>query len=479
LSIQKVQGEVRDLAYNALQAWPWRRLHKLDPDALAGALIFLLTVAIFLASPVHQIADSRFSMLVSESLIQRRTFTLDHYRIPGLAPVVTHGSASNTSIYQIEHVNGRFYHFFPPGSPVLSIPYVALLNLCGISATHPDGSYNQRGEGIIQGSLAALLMAALAAVFFYTARLLLPLSWSVWLALGGALGTQVWSTASRALWTDTWGTLLLGLVLLSVLADAVGKRRLEPIQLATLLSWAYFVRPTYSIQIVALTIYILIYRRQLFLRFASTGAAWGAAFVAYSLFHYGKLLPTYYYLVNQLSFASFPTAFAGNLISPSRGLLVYVPVLGFVVYLQLRFARWNTHARLSLLALAVCAAHLLLIAGFTPWWGGHAYGPRYTTGIVPWLVLLGVLGLKALFEWSGADAPESGRRRVATLYFGAALLVLSILINMRGATSHAAWRWNVYPQNVDQYPERVWDWRQPQFLATPAAASQSEAFSQP
>jgi hypothetical protein len=441
-----------------------------DRDALAGALIFIFTSAIFLASPVHQIADSRFSMLVSESLIHRRTFTLDHYRIPDLLPVQTYGSASNTSIYQIEYVKGHFYHLFPPGSPVLSAPYVALLNLCGISAANSDGTYNQRGESIIQGSLAALLMGALAAVFFFTARLLLPVGWSVWLALGGALGTQVWSTASRALWTDTWGILLLGIILLSLLADATGKRRLSPVCLATLLSWTYFVRPTYSIQIVALTIYIFIYRRHLFLKFALTGAAWCAAFVAYSELHYGQLLPTYYYLVSQLKLDSFPTAFAGNLLSPSRGLFVYVPALLFVAYLHLRFARWNSQARLTLLALGVCAAHLLLIASFSPWWGGHAYGPRYTTGIVPWFVLLGILGVKAMFEWRGKDALErEGRRqRQVSVYFGAALLALSILINMRGATASAAWRWNLYPQNVDQHPERVWDWRHPQFLATQA-----------
>lgn len=440
-----------------------------NPDALAGALIFVLTSAIFLASPLRQIADAKFSMLTSESLIHRRTFTLDHYRIPDLAPVRTYGSASNTTLYQIEFVNGHFYHMYPPGSPVLSVPYVALLNLCGISASHPDGTYNPRGERIIQGSLASLLMGALAAVFFFTARLLLPVVWSAWLALGGALGTQVWSTASRALWTDTWGILLLGVALLCILADATGRRRLKPIPLATLLSWMYFVRPTYSLQIVAVALYIFIYRRPLFLKFALTGAAWGAAFVAYSQFHYQRPLPTYYYLASQLKLDSFPVAFAGNLFSPSRGLLVYVPALIFVAYLHLRFARWDTHARLTVLALSVCAAHLLLIASFSPWWSGHSYGPRYTTGIVPWFVLLGILGVKAMSVWREKWSREGeGGRRQVSLYFGAALLALSILINLRGATASATWRWNLYPQNVDQHPERVWDWRRPQFLATKA-----------
>jgi hypothetical protein len=451
-----------------------RRLVRFDRDALAGALIFALTTAIFLASPLRQIADSKFSTLVSESLIHRRTFTLDHYRIPDLAPVLTYGSASNTSLYQIEFVNGHYYHLYPPGGHVLSAPYVALLNLCGVSAAHPDGSYNPRGERIIQGSLASLLMGALAAVFFFTARLLLPVAWSAWLALGGALGTQVWSTASRALWTDTWGILLLGLALHSVLADAAGKRRLNPVWLATLLSWMYFARPTYSIQIVAVAVYILIYRRHLFMRFAFTGAAWCAAFVAYSEFHYRQLLPTYYYLASQLKFDSFLTAFAGNLVSPSRGLLVYVPALFFVAYLHLRYRRENSHARLTRLAVAVCAAHLLLIASFSPWWSGHSYGPRYTTGIVPWFVLLGIIGVRAMLTWREKLSPAEGgdmRRRPASLYFGAALLALSVLVNLRGATASATWRWNLYPQNVDQHPERVWDWRHPQFLATKAGTT--------
>lgn len=439
-------------------------------DARAGALIFILISLIFIFSPMRQIADSKFSMLTSESLIHRRTFALDHYRIPDLAPVRTYGSASNTTLYQIEFARGHFYHMYPPGSPILSAPYVALLNAFGISASRPDGSYNERGERIIQGSLAALLMGALAAVFYFTARLLLPPAWSAWVAVGGALGTQVWSTASRALWTDTWGILLLGLALLSLVADAVGtRRRLSPVLLATLLSWMYFTRPTYSIQIVAIALYVLVYRRRLFPKFALTGAAWCALFVAYSEYHYGRPLPTYYYLASQLKLDSFLVAFAGNLFSPSRGLLVFVPALLFVAYLLLRYARSDEHARLTRLALSVCVAHLLLIACFSPWWSGHSYGPRYTTGLVPWFVLLCILGIRARLRWREKHlSVDEQRRRQPALYVGAVLLALSILVNLRGATASATWRWNLYPQNVDQHPERVWDWRHPQFLATKA-----------
>ena len=48
---------------------------------------------------------------------------------------------------------------------------------------------------------------------------------------------------------------------------------------------------------------------------------------------------------------------------------------------------------------------------------------------------------------------------------GVSLLLGSVFINTLGATSHATWVWNQRPKEIDNYPERLWDWRQPQFLA--------------
>jgi hypothetical protein len=48
---------------------------------------------------------------------------------------------------------------------------------------------------------------------------------------------------------------------------------------------------------------------------------------------------------------------------------------------------------------------------------------------------------------------------------GALLPAVRIGINGRGATSEATAMWNVRPASVDEHPERLWDWRDPQFLA--------------
>jgi hypothetical protein len=49
--------------------------------------------------------------------------------------------------------------------------------------------------------------------------------------------------------------------------------------------------------------------------------------------------------------------------------------------------------------------------------------------------------------------------------FSFALIVAAVFIHGRGATASATMAWNSLPANVDQHPERLWDWRQPQFLA--------------
>ena len=100
------------------------------------------------------------------------------------------------------------------------------------------------------------------------------------------------------------------------------------------------------------------------------------------------------------------------------------------------------------------------------WWAGPCFGPRFLTGSVPWFVLLGVLGLRAALTWRAERAADALKGWRAQSAFGVALLVLSVFVNANGAIRQATWEWNEGPPlNVDLYPQRVWDWRRPQFLA--------------
>jgi hypothetical protein len=445
-------------------------------DWLVAGSIFVVALLVFWFSPVHQLTDSNYSILLSESLLKHRSFTLDSYNIPRQQPRYHDNTFKNGEMYQLETVGPHLYYYMPTGSSVLSLPYVAVMNALGVSAANADGTYNPEGEETIETGLAAILMAALAAIFFFTARLLLPLRWSVVIALAGAFATQLWSTASRALWSDTWGVFLLGIVVWMLLAhesgtgvppvnhtqDARATSKLNPIALASLLAWSYFVRPTNVISILAITVYLFVRYRRLFVAYAITGAVWLSLFVTYSWYHFHQLLPNYF-LLNRLSFSAFWTAFAGNLVSPSRGLFVFVPVLLFVAYLLIEYRRHLSSRPLILLALTIIAVHLVIVAGFTPWNGGFCYGPRYTTSIVPWFVLLSILGIRAMLTWR--DSSPTKRAPVGQLSAGALLLLVSLILNARGATSQETWAWNNWPTSVDKVPGKIWDWRQPQFLA--------------
>ena len=443
--------------------WLTARGH-LTSTTWAGVVIFFVALLVFWLSPVTQVTDSNYSMLLSQDLLEHRSFLLDYYAIPRLPPKFHDNTYQNGDMNQIELVKDHFYYYFPPGTSILSVPFVALMNAFGVSAANADGTHNLEGETKIQARLAGLLMAILAVVFFYKARLALPPSWSVVLGLGSALGTQVWSTASRALWTETWGILLLGIVVWMLLGSETAGRRINPLLLGTLLAWAYFVRPTNVVPILAITIYLFLYQRQTFIRYVLTGAVWLGLFVAYSWYHFHQFLP-YYYLANRLSFEDFWIALPGNVISPSRGLLVFVPVLLFIVYLLVRYWKQIAYKRLVWLSLIVITVHMIVIAGFKPWNGGFSYGPRYSTGLVPWFTLLGILGIRAMLEWRKQNTNTNTLAWRAQLAVGTLLLLLSILLNARGALARDTWVWNVRPTNVDSVPNKVWDWRQPQFLA--------------
>jgi hypothetical protein len=434
-------------------------------DKLIAGLIFAGTLLIFWFSPLYQVSDSSYSMLLSQSLLEHRSFMLDYYAIPRLPPVEGDLTYKNGPIYQIEWVGNHLYYFLPQGSSVLSVPYVALANAFGVSPANADGTYNAAGEVKIETGLAALLMALTAVIFLLTSRLLLPLGWSVLIALGSTLGTQIWSTASRGLWSHTWATLISAIVVYLLLVAETGKRRFNPILLATLLSWAYFVRPTANVAIIAITVYIFIRYRRLFLPFAVTGAIWLAGFVAYSLHLYGKPLPSYY-AANRLTFTVVLPALLGHLVSPSRGLFIYVPVLCFVAYLLIRYRRYVRRWSLVGLALCVMISHLIIISGFVHWWGGFCYGARLTTDLVPWFVLLAILGVEAMLSWRKQQpAISSLLAWNIQMAVGVLLLAASVFINARGAFARETETWNVYPVDVDQKPAKLWSWREPQLLA--------------
>src|SRR5262249_32443332 len=161
-------------------------------------------------------------------------------------------------------------------------------------------------------------------------------------------------------------------------------RRIPGPLLATLLSWMYFVRPNAAITVIAVSIFIFICHNDEFMMYAATGLAWLFAFIVYSQKVFGQLLPDYYLLGSALDMNGWFVALVGCLISPSRGLFVFVPSTLFVIYMVARYWRTLPNRRVAFLSVGIICGQLIVVASWPEWWGGFSYGPRVLTDTIPW-----------------------------------------------------------------------------------------------
>ena len=120
-------------------------LRKCFWEALCILGIFLISISVYLKAPVSLVYDSNFTILVSESLIKEQSFFLDSCNTPH-DNRHTYRAEDGRLPYQLREVNGHIVYFYPNGSSVLSVPYVALMNVIGISAENPDGCTAREGK---------------------------------------------------------------------------------------------------------------------------------------------------------------------------------------------------------------------------------------------------------------------------------------------------------------------------------------------
>ncbi|MEL6714750.1 MAG: hypothetical protein AAFP86_13290, partial [Planctomycetota bacterium] len=92
-------------------------------------------------------------------------------------------------------------------------------------------------------------------------------------------------------------------------------------------------------------------------------------------------------------------------------------------------------------------------------WGGHGYGARFSTDLVPLFALLGALGLAG----RAVAAPSARTRRVENAALIAAAL-FGALLNGAGAVSTGGEEWNRVPVPIGEDPGRCFDWSRSQPL---------------
>jgi hypothetical protein len=437
-----------------------------------GALVFVVVATVYLSCPVKGISDLIWSIPTVFSIMQEGDADLDEYQ-PTFKELNGHG---------IVQVDGHYRNYFPIGPTLVAlVPIWTFNQLVNLVAT-PVAPFPKLAKGVgnwqrnfsrvgkidlsffmVTEMVLGSLLAALAAVFIQLMALeLLPMRWALVVTGVFAFCTPVWSTASRDLGQHGPSVLMLSVALWLL----VRARRIpwSAALAGPFVALSYVMRPTNSLSVILLTVLVAIRYRRALPGYCATALLVAIPFCAYNLSVYDSVFPPYYRAerIVPASADLFFEALAGNLISPARGLFVFSPVFllsGYGFVLEWKAARERAMAVLLLSAMVL---HWLVVSSFPHWWGGHSYGPRFMTDLVPYLCyfLVPVVG-----RIRGVMASAVVRREILPIAFcfGAAW---SAFTHLRGATSQAVAEWNARPQelDVDRYPERLWDFRDPPFF---------------
>jgi len=429
-------------------------------DKVIAIAIFLGVLLVHVSSRNITSTDSIWSIHTAMSIIQEGNTDLDEYQ------ALIAGTPNHD--YAIENRNGHLYTPYPIGASLAAVPFVWVIDrLSAFASPVRFADYLQHARPEETELFIASLIVALTTVVIYgMARLFLDQRRALVLVVVFAFCTSAWSTASRALWQHGPSMLMLALALYLIL---LAKERPFLSQfVAVPLALAYVTRPTNSLSVLVLTIYVFMYYRRYFVRYLLWALLIAVPFIAFNLSIYHTLLSDYYRSYQDFAVSgAFFEAFAGLLVSPSRGLLLYSPVFLFALWGVWLNLRRGGFYRLDLFLCAIVLLHMAILAIWPLWWGGWSYGPRMLTDLLPYLMywLIPVVAVLFGFDHSHYQMPSLPASKTPGLKLAfIALAGFSFVVHFRGANIQETFDWNRYPANVDAYPQRLWDWRDIQFL---------------
>jgi hypothetical protein len=402
---------------------------------------------LLLALPLYSVAtsnsrlyfspgDNRATRHIGPLLVMRRT--LDLSGVPEYRQDPNHYSALR--------VGNRLLPSFPVGTGLLSVPYAAAS--LALSGGRETPQLLDRSEK----HFAALLFAASAVFLFFGIRRRFGEGAALGAAFVFGLATSALTSASQSLWSATGATFCLSLALWCLLPGDESDVRAAAGGLAA--AAAFLCRPTALLPAAFIGLALLLTRRRAALVYGTAAAA-GCGAGAVLLFHlYGHPLGGYATL-NPISgaWSARPTeGFLGNLVSPSRGLLVYFPYLFALPLARPALSQDRELSRWFWASAGAVVSLYALTSLYGKWWGGHSMGPRLMTEVSPFFAFLTVP------VWTGL----AGRRRaltfvLATVGFAAATQILALYRQEAGM-------WNIHA-HVDTNRNALWTIRQSQLLA--------------
>lgn len=383
-------------------------------------LLFLLSLCVFSLSKYGSSGDSAPAELLPISIIKEHNLYFDEF-------------LKEHKGYSFINVNGKTVSNYPIIPGILNLPVYLTAHLFGIDM------YKNR---YTLSFITASLIAALSVVFMYLCLLkVCKKNTAILFSIAYAFGTSVWTENCHTMSQHGPSLLFLTIAMFMLLSEKSNLPRYA----GFFLGMSVFNRPTNILIAAPLALYVLIHQRKQFKYFILFAMIPALILFWYSYTHLGSITA-----MGQgqggLSFFKYPfvKGLFGLLLSPNRGLLVFTPIFIFG-FGYLFYSLFSKKTKPILKYLATASILILCVyARWNMWWGGHSFGYRIITEIVPMMIIFTALSY---------DMFISKRIPLKVLFF--ILLVLSIYFHFLGA--HYPSNFNYVPNNIDSNTDRLWD----------------------
>lgn len=369
--------------------------------------IFLISLAVFITpflipgfrtinSLIIQSEDTVPTIFTTVAIIKDHTLYLDRFynmmkeRYPhpddkdyqkGLTP------------FYLQKVDSHYISAFPIMTSILSLPVFVPSILLGMPLTWENLA--------LLGHISGALIMALAGLFlFKTLKEGFGLNdkKSTLLTVLFLFATVNFAMLSQAMWQH--GTLQL----LSVLAiyfflkqQKIPEKYECALYSGLFFGLAFLARPTAGLPIVLIELYLVLTNRHKLNNLFKTAVTFmSGLLIAFSFFLWYN--SAYYYDIQNQGYSEqlfknwlspFPISFLGVWLSPSKGILIFSPVLIFsFVGLYLAIKSKIEKVGLYKIFASIIILHTLVISFWKHWYGGWSFGYRMSSDVIPYFIFL-------------------------------------------------------------------------------------------
>jgi hypothetical protein len=389
--------------------------------------VFFLSLYLLTANGRIDSGDGEAIYQVTRSIVDKRAFAIpppppEEKFYDSFGREMPQELLAGGGAYGAWGAEGHYYSKYGIGQSLIAIPLYLGGLILGRVVTSPGIHFLTRFSTAMLNPLVSALVCAL--VFGFCTRLGLPTRSAVTLTLVYGLGTIAWPY-SKTFYSEPLVTMFL-LASVYVLVFLKNTGRMVRLLLAGgLWGASILVKLTALIVAPALLLYLVARGREkgkhprdligdLALLLAPVLGSVSVIFW-YNAVRFGSGFDTGYRAVNW-SLAGGVMGLYGLLVSPGRGIFLYMPIVILSVPALLNF--YKQHKWEAALFSLIIAAYTLIHSAYNSWEGGGVWGPRLLLPMIPFLII----PLSSLL-------PAISKRRWLEFLF-VALLFCSILIQI-------------------------------------------------